>query len=164
VDSFASKQIFRVDNRQEEQRSTKGQRRTTTMKAIKCLLLLVAVLALAAMNAAAMNDTEFFYRLWYDGDLESAANKSTRSHEEYVAGEHEDAETCRDAGTVNFVQCKYCCIKLSFDKKERWDANRDAYRDYKRLCTCVWQRDQSPPTKREYDMAVKALAGDVEDP
>jgi hypothetical protein len=36
--------------------STKGQRQTRTMKPIKCLLLLAAVLAFAAMNAAAMEN------------------------------------------------------------------------------------------------------------
>jgi hypothetical protein len=94
VDSFANKQIFRVDNRQEEQRSTKGRRQTTTMKPIKCLLLLAAVLAFAAANVAALN----------------AAG--------CVVQPDEDGKSCKAHGPEDGEQCRACCISLSYEDRQ----------------------------------------------
>jgi hypothetical protein len=161
VDSFARKQIFRVDNRQEEQRSTKGQRQTTTMKAIKCLLLLAAALAFAAMNAAAMNAMHGDY---YER-LEEEVEDSYHNTQPYEAGANEDARSCAGFNHMGFKMCEACCIKLSWDQRKDWEAKEEAYKNFFGICVCRKRSDgPCPYTRAVYEAAHKMLKGSVHNP
>jgi hypothetical protein len=160
-----------MDNRQEEQRSTKGQRQTTTMEPIKCLLLLAAVLSFA-MNVATMDaqpqpeDILEFLR-----QVDAAAGRSELNQDAYVVQEGEDGEFCRSLAHMDYMHCICCCTIFSYERSrdrqqtEVWFPNRAAYEGYKGRCICRRRPDGTPAvTQQQYQKALRGSSGRVVDP
>jgi hypothetical protein len=149
-------------------RSTKGQRRTTTMEPIKCLLLLAAVLSFAAMNAAATGDVvdklPVATRITIL-DVNRRVGAFQTPNEPYRARRNEDADACYSANSMGYEHCLLCCMKHSYEKKlvPPWLAVQKIFIDYDGICICRKKREGTPAVSKErYEQAKRLLGGEVE--
>jgi hypothetical protein len=133
---FRKHQIFRVETRQEEQRSTKGPRQRTTMQPIKSLLLLAAVLSFAAMYVDAVPPHP------------------------YVVGADENGEMCEQFDHMGFEECRCCCIRRSYENAENgvWLLNQPVYLEYGR-CVCKHAPGEAAVSVEEYEECEAAETG-----
>jgi hypothetical protein len=181
---FRKQAVFRADNRQEEQ-STKGQRRTTAMRAIKCLLLLAAVLSFAAINADAMNnppnnnqpinnqpinnqpinDPRFNAQQLaaFFANLNNLARLSHRDARNYIPQPGDDVETCSRFNGSDFVTCMNCCVVKSYRRQQAWSAKQTAFANFGGLCICI-RFGNFIPNYDQYVRALRKIDGDVVDP
>jgi hypothetical protein len=106
------------------------------MEAIKCLLLLAAVLSFAAVNAA------------------------------YDAQEGDDVESCESFKGAEFKACDACCKLLGKDGdwQTMWEGNEEVFEeDPEHPCVCVENESLDPPTEDELKEYEELVHGDVDD-
>jgi hypothetical protein len=120
--------------------------------AIKCLLLLAAVLSFA-MNAAAFQrfppgqpDSESESEDEADlqaqfADMDARAAQGRFEPSQYVLQEDEDG-SCMEENDRSFEHCLYCCIHMSCETKDgmAWAPIEEVFIDYRTLCVC-----EAPP-------------------
>jgi hypothetical protein len=133
------------------------------MEAIKCLLLLAAVLSFA-MNVTAMDDFDLgpeFQQLL--AEIEENAENSQNDPRTYLVLEGEDGETCWSTSHMDYMHCMLCCLAMSYEKQktEAWQPKREVYENYKGRCVCIPDPEEPAPTLEEYQEAKKGLDGVV---
>jgi hypothetical protein len=160
-------------------RSTKGQRRTTTVKPIKCLLLLAAVLSFAAMNAAAM-DADDMDAAAVDAidmineaarptvaEVDARANNGRFKPDDYQLRQNEDGDFCRPYSCMGYAECLLCCIVFSWQRglHPPWQVYQPAYINYRGRCICRITPPHSPRiTEVAYKKALRGLRGVIVNP